>query len=184
MFEVSEMYGDNSIGSADGATYSSDAATFNSNETNEVFEGTRAISITWSGMGVALIITSPQNLSNYTHFGFSFNSPDPTGGDGEGFGLQLKIKEGANPSDTTTERGNLWLGDIQQGEFDGGPVSSGSLSDQIIADGEWHDLVVPLSLFEDLDKSQISGFGFYQGSSIPRTVFIDNIRFEREITDE
>ena len=80
LFEVSEMYGDNSIGSADGATYSSDAATFNSNETNEVFEGTRAISITWSGMGVALIITSPQNLSNYTHFGFSFNSPDPTGG--------------------------------------------------------------------------------------------------------
>ena len=55
-------------------------------------------------------------------------------------------------------------------------------------DGEWHDIVIPLDAmdiapmndptdFGNLDQNNVAGFGFWSQDN-PRTVYLDNIRFE------
>ena len=180
--QVSERHTNFSFGSAASFSSSDGGITYNSNETSEVAEGNRAISINWrANTGVALLtIEIPQDLSAYTHFAFSMRATAQP---------QLKLIHGDN------RESSLWLNNITEGELDGCLFSSASSKGGFgetagvgTYDDRWHDLVIPLDQFvrannpnlegndPDIEKTEIIGFGFYaEGIG---TVYFDNIRFE------
>jgi beta-glucanase (GH16 family) len=129
--------------------------------TGTAFEGSEAWSFdvaagTWFGMGV--LCSPDRNMKNYSDGYLHFNMKTTSTAN-----MKVGIKSAA--------AGESWLPLIDGGEF--GPVR----------DGQWHEVVIPLNRFANIDFSVVTQIFMFAGDAPTSTfnVSIDNVYWSESV---